>query len=271
MKFSAKPFSSPSIHAITDLCGLLSFWDFQEPAGKLRIAHGSHPYALREANGPVTRVTPAEGAPFGPYAIELQRGQYLFIPRAECPALDLHGPNAQVTVVAWLQRFRKREVECEAVAGFWNETQRKRQYALFLDLRIHQGADNVGGHVSATGGPTAGQRWCMDAAIDGGCLTYFDWHCAAFTYDGAHVRGWLDGRLSPRDGFNPFAYPHGLFNAGFEGADFTVGAVHRAGEMGNWFVGRLGGLAVFDRALAAAELAVIGALLPGASSSLPTR
>jgi hypothetical protein len=40
-----------------------------------------------------------------------------------------------------------------------------------------------------------------------------------------------------------------------EGADFTAGAVHRAGEVGNWFVGWLGGLAVYRRALAVNELA----------------
>lgn len=100
----------PALSVIVDLHGLLSFWDFQEPSGKPRISQGPHSYALREANCPVARVTPAEGAPFGLHAAELQRGQYFFISRADCPALDLHGPDAQVTVVAWLQRYRKREV-----------------------------------------------------------------------------------------------------------------------------------------------------------------
>jgi hypothetical protein len=256
---------------VLELPGLLALWDFQEAPGSARVARGPHRYALREAAGPVARVAPEEGAPFGPHAAELRAGQWLEIPRAECPALDLHGPRAQVSVVAWVQRHRKREVQCEAIAGMWNESRKRRQYGLFLDLRIHQAGDNVCGHVSATGGPTPGYPWCMDAAIGAGYLTYFDWHCVAMTYDGRIVRAWQDGRLETRVGFNPFAYPHGLYAGGADGADFTVGAVHRGGEMGNWFAGRLGGLAVFDRALGAEELAGLTKLLPGEPALSPTK
>jgi hypothetical protein len=173
--------------------------------------------------------------------------------------------------VAWLQRHRKPEVECEAIAGMWGETHAKRQYCLFLDLRIHQAGDNVCGHVSATGGPTDGFPWCMDAAIDGNYLTYFDWHCVAFTYDGYYARSWQDGHSETRVGFNPYAFPQGIYDAGREGADFTVGAVHRAGELGNWFVGWLGGLAVYRRALAANELTALTALLPAPAKASPTK
>jgi hypothetical protein len=267
---SVSSFSSAG-ESVVNLPGLISFWDFQEPAGESRLAQGPHRYALREASGPVLRVENASRAPFGPYAAELKHGQYFSVPRAECPALDLHGPDAQVSVVAWIQRHRKREVQCEVIAGMWNETQKKRQYGLFLDLRIHQAGDNVSGHVSSSGGPTPGYPWAMDAAIGAGYITYFDWHCVAFTYDGTLVKAWLDGRLETRVGFNPFAYPHGLYNAGTEGADFTVGAVHRGGEMGNWFVGRLGGLAVFDRALDPEEMAKLTALLPVPPEASPTK
>ena len=259
--------TSPLPSAVA-LPGLISFWDFQEPAGADRVARGPHAYKLREAAGRIARV---DGGVFGAHATELRRGDYFVIPRAECPALDLCGPSAQVTVVAWLQRQRKREVQCEAVAGMWNESAKQRQYGLFLDLRIHQAGDNVAGHVSATGGPTPGYPWCMDAAIGAGYLTYFDWHCVAFTYDGNFIRAWQDGRLDPRVGFNPFAYPHGIHNAGPTGADFTVGAVHRGGEMGNWFVGRLGGLAVYSRALNANELLALTALLPEPPPISPTK
>jgi len=76
------------------------------------------------------------------------------------------------------------------------------------------------------------------------------------------VRGWLDGRSETRVGFNPYAFPHGIYDAGPEGADFTVGAVHRAGEVGNWFAGWLGGLAIYRRALAVKELTALTTLLP---------
>lgn len=253
---------------ITGLPGLVCFWDFQEPAGRPRLAKGPHGYALQERAGPVERVA---GGVFGEHALELKRGQYLGIDRADCPALDIQGPDAAVTVVAWLQRHRKREVQCEAVAGMWNESRKKRQYGLFLDLRIHQSGDNVAGHVSATGVPTPGYPWCMDAAIGASYLTYFDWHCVGFSYDGRLVRAYLDGRVDARVGFNPFAYTGGLFEGGADGADFTVGAVDRGGEMGNWFVGRLGGLAVFDRALADGEIADLCRLLPEAPVPSPTK
>lgn len=248
--------------------GLVAFWDFQESAGQARVSRGPHAYRLRESAGSVARV---EGGVFGPFAADLKRGDYFFIPRAECPALNICGPGAQVSVVAWLQRHRKREVQCEAVAGMWHETSKRRQYGLFLDLRIHQAGDNVAGHVSATGGPTPGYPWCMDAAIGAGYLTYFDWHCAAFTYNGHFIRAWLDGRLETRVGFNPFAYPHGIFDGGPDGADFTVGGVHRSGEMGNWFVGHLGGLAVYSRGLEADEIAALAALLPVKPEPSPTK
>lgn len=41
-------------------------------------------------------------------------------------------------------------------------------------------------------------------------------------------------------------------------SDFTLGAVHRGGGMGNWFVGRLGGLAVYSRALDREEMLSLG-------------
>lgn len=261
---------TPPPDAVLRLPGLCSLWTFQEETGALRRAIGRYDYTLRDGGDAVKRVK-VTGAPFGTYAAELTHGNWLQIPRQECPGLNLCGPAAQVSVVAWIQRFRKPEVQCEFIAGMWNETQKKRQYGLFLDLRIHQAGDNVCGHVSSSGGPTPGYPWCMDAAIGAGYIGYFDWHCVAFTYNGAMVSAWLDGRLESRVGFNPFAYPHGIYDGGEQGADFTVGAVHRGGEMGNWFVGRIGGLAVFSRALEASELQTLTRLLPETPAPHPNR
>ncbi|MEI8292266.1 MAG: LamG domain-containing protein, partial [Verrucomicrobiota bacterium] len=54
--------------------------------------------------------------------------------------------------------------------------------------------------------------------------------------------------------YNPFPYPDGIYNGGKEGAPFTVGAVHRGGEWGNFFGGQIGGLAIFQRALTETEM-----------------
>lgn len=246
--------SAENSSRIQELPGLVSFWDFQEPPGTPRLAVGAGAYALAEMAGPVERVG---GGLFGPHAAFLRAGQWLSIPRRDCPRLDLHGPRAQVSVVAWIRRHRKAAIECEFVAGIWNESRARRQYGLFLDLRLDGSADQVGGHVSGTGGPSPGSRWCLEASIGAHPVDYFDrWHCVGFTYDGTAARSYLDGEMDAREGRNPYPYPHGLFDAGPEGGDFTVGAVDRLGEVGNHFTGVLAGLAVFDRALSGKEMAV---------------
>src|SRR5690606_8724164 len=84
-----------------------------------------------------------------------------------------------------------------------------------------------------------------------------DWHFVAFTYDGTYAKVYLDGILDEREQFNPYYYPDGLFDGGQDGADFTVGAVDRSGEIGNFYNGLLGGLAVFDRSMSAEEISLL--------------
>ena len=194
------------------LPGLLCFWDFQDEPGRGRGSKGPHAYALREQAGPVDRVA-VDGSPFGRYAARVRQGQWFAIPRAECRALDLHGPDAQVTVVAWLRRgVSEPRDNCEFVAGVWNETDAKRQYGLFLNLRIWGSADQVCGHVSGTGGPTPGHRWCMDASIGATPVPVGAWSCVGFTYDGREARSYLHGALDARPGRNPYPYPGGLYD-----------------------------------------------------------
>ncbi|TBL74688.1 LamG domain-containing protein [Paenibacillus thalictri] len=234
---------------------LVSFWDFQEEAGEPRIAKGPFRYALTEMNGPIARI---EAGVCGPYAASIEFGQWLNLPRRDCPALDFHGPDAQLTIIAWLKRADMVNRGCQAVAGMWNESEKKRQYCLFMDLRIWESGDQLGGHVSSVGGPTPGHPWCMTTAIGATPVSKAEWHAAAFTYDGLEARVYLDGVLDRRDVYNPYAYPEGLFDGGPEGADFTVAAVHRSGEMGNFYAGLIGGLAVFKKALNEEEIARLG-------------
>jgi hypothetical protein len=239
--------------AVLSTTGLITFWDFQQDAGEPKIGRGRHAYVLEEMAGPVRRI---DGGVFGPHAARLGPGQWLRAPRAHCPALNLCGPQSQVTVVAWLKREQKELIpgQCEAVAGMWNETRARRQYCLFLNLRIFESADQVCGHVSGVGGPTPGQRYCMDASIGATPMAHGKWSTAGFTYDGRVAKSYLNGKLDAREGRNPYVYELGLFDGGSDGADFTVGAVDRSGEMGNWYQGAIGGLAVFNRALREDEM-----------------
>lgn len=225
---------------------LISFWDFQEEAGQRRVAKGPYKYQLSEMNGPIKRVN--EGV-FGSYSIQINEGQWLNLPRKECRALNIHGPKAEITVVAWVKRAPFDTGGCEAIAGIWNETGESRQYCLFLDLHIWDSKDQVCGHISSTGAPTTGYKWCMDAAIGETPVPKDRWQLVAFTYDGQNVKAYLNGKLDERGDRNPYYYPYGILNGGESGSDFTVAGVDRSGEMGNWYVGLIGGLAVFNKAL----------------------
>ncbi|MDR6550181.1 LamG domain-containing protein [Paenibacillus qinlingensis] len=236
---------------ITKHPNLVSFWDFQEGPGQARMSKGKEPYALLEGSESVERDD--EGI-FGPYSALLEEGKWFRIPRQELSKLNIHGENAQVTVVAWVKRRKKSNKECEFVAGIWNETNKKRQYGLFVNLSIWESGQQVCGHVSSLGGPTPGYRWCMDSSIGNTEIPLEEWHLIAFTYDGEYVRSYLNGKLDERPVRNPYHYPGGLFDGGADGADFTVGAVNRSNEIGNFFVGSIGGLAIYNHALTDEEI-----------------
>lgn len=235
------------IDRILSIPNLLAFWHFQDGLTSV----GAHAYTLQ----PMTRSYRYwDDGVFG-RGLYLPRGAWFRIPRADCPALNIHGVGAQVTAAAWVKRMPQPPTyDCETLLGVWDESRKKRQYALFLDLPIWDSKDQVGGHVSSHGGPTPNYKYCMDAAIGQTPVEFGVWTFAAFTYDGQTVRAYHNGRFDEREGRNPFDYPQGLFDGGDDGADFTVGAVSRSGEPGNFFHGVLGGLAVFNRALTDDEL-----------------
>lgn len=221
-------------------------WSFGEDAGEVRWSGGRERYGLQEMAGPVRRGSDGPGG--GP-TLELEEGQWLSCPRSRCPALNFRGKGARFSVLAWVRRRRKSTGECEAIAGLWNETGETRQYALFLNLHIWDSAQQACGHLSATGGPSPGYRYCMEAAIGTRPLAFETWHLVAFTFDGFWARIYLDGHLDYRPGLNPYYWPCPINDGGAAGSDFTVGGVLRHGAMGNWFRGALGGLAIYDQCL----------------------
>ncbi|MBA3699685.1 MAG: LamG domain-containing protein [Planctomycetes bacterium] len=251
---------SPVVKTILAQPGLVAFWDFREDAGTPRRSLAKAPLALHEMQGPIAHV--AEG-PFG-HALKLTEGQWLRIPRADIGPLDLHGKQAQVSVLAWLKRERKGA--WQGIAGVWDESRGKRQYCLFVNGGKRTDArtmtrtackDLFQGHVSDVGGPTMGEEFCITYATSGTPVPFTGWQFLAMTYDAREVRLYRNGRFDSSEGSNPFPHPHGLFDAGAEGAEFTVGCVSVKGKPGNFFAGLLGGVAVFDRALTAAEVAAL--------------
>jgi len=238
----------------SEIDNLVCFWDFNEDPGKDRISNSDYPYQLKEGNGKIAR---QEEGIFGNHSAVIEEGQWFYIPRAECPELNISGKDAKITVVAWIKRERKSYNQCEAIAGMWDETNLKRQYCLFLNLGIWDSKDQVCGHISGTGGPTEGFKYCMDAAIGNTIVPYGEWICVGITYNGEEATAYLNGQLDYREKLNPYKYDLGIFDPGESGGDFTVGAVDRFNEMGNCFVGQIGGLAVYNRALNEKEMAYL--------------
>ena len=234
---------------VSKMENIVTYWDFssEQPF----ISEGAVNYTLEKANDSVSIAEMG-----GIECLKIEEGGYLYIPRKDCPALDFHGENSSFTIVAKLNRLSKSYEQCEAIAGMWNETQKKRQYYLFLNLLQKESADQVCGHVSYVGGPTPGHKWAMDASIGKTPIEYSEWVNVAFTFDGSYAKSYLNGKLDSREGLNPYEFKHQLFDGGDAGSDFTVGAVDRLGEMGNYFVGGIAYLAVFNRALTEQELKV---------------
>lgn len=236
---------------------LVAFWDFREVAGEPRAARNAPSLLLEERDGPIARA--GEG-PFG-FSARIQPRQWFEIPRARIRALDIHGAEAAVTVVAWIKRDADKH--WQAIAGLWDESRKQRQYCLFLNAAKQTdwrtmtrvpSENRFQGHLSSVGGPTPGEEFCITYASSGTTVPVGSWECLALTYDSESIRLYHNGELSEAEGMNPFPYPEGIHDGGENGAAFTVGSVSVRGEPGNFFGGWIGGLAVYAAALSPEQI-----------------
>jgi hypothetical protein len=257
------------VNKITSLDGLISLWKFSEDPGKERRASGKGEFPLKESNGMVPRIN--EG-PLSGYSILLDGTKYLTLSHSETGLLNIYGDRNEVTVVAWIKWTGE---QTGFIGGMWNEYKDggKRQYGLFISLPHYNGRDQVCGHISRTGKPTPPFPYSIDYSASGQKVPANEWCTVAFTYDGRYIRSFLNGAFKAREpelisnttGFegypnglvqskNPYYFPDGMGN---NGSDFTVGSVLLKSGMGNFFIGQIGGLAVYDRALTENELKTI--------------
>jgi Concanavalin A-like lectin/glucanases superfamily len=261
--------SSQAPNTVLEIPNLIAFWDFQEEGGQRRIDKSINHFQLREVGGVIERVAPTEGAPFGKYAANLRFPQRFELPRREMGALNIHGKAAQVTVVAWIKRHKswengKPRHANEAIAGVWREQDHKRQYCLFINIKTNmkmmpqQTDEKVSGHISDTGAASRGQPWCYEVSLGATPVTWDEWVCIGMTYDGKMIRSYHNGKFDAAGGWNPYEQPNGIFDAGELGADFVIGHsdVNRP-EANNQFVGIVGGIAIFNRALTSEEMQLL--------------
>lgn len=238
----------------SDIPDLVSFWDFQNRGTHFKAQQGE-PYCLQSQSGELDVIE--DPACYGGAALVLREGQWLSIPRRECPGLDIHGKDGHLSVVAWINRGRTPSSHCEFIAGQWNESNQGRQYGLFLNVKVWGPGDRIFGHLSNCGGPSPGYKYCMDGPMGGTDIACDEWFVAGMSYDGQAGYAWLNGELDIPSGLNPYRIAGGLHDGGPHGSDFTVGAVDRSGEIGNFFSGRIAALAVYARALTPAEMHVL--------------
>ncbi|MEX2381542.1 MAG: LamG-like jellyroll fold domain-containing protein [Opitutales bacterium] len=279
--------SAEEVAGPADIPNLLTFWDFQEPAGSERISMGEYAYGLEEMNGPIDRV---EDGIFGPYSAGLEWGQWFRIERQDAPGLDLHGDDQQVTMVAWVKR--ESDLVWQYIAGMWNEGDQRflgqaaaegarapaRQYALFMSgawqndyttYNRSRAEHQVHGYVSPFGGATPEHPFAFDYASGATEIEKGRWYMLAYTFDTEVIKVYVDGKLDENSNYNPFEYNQGIHDGGETGSDFTVAQRNHpqwptypegSPEFPRYvegFDGRIAGLAVYDRALTAAEIAAL--------------
>ena len=243
---------------------LVALWDF---GGENYLTSKNNPVFTFETVPGINSPALSEEGPLSGQSLLFDGEMYLHIPYEKTGALDIH--TGQVTVVAWIKWSGGMN---SFVGGMWNESSGggTRQYGLFVSLPYYNGEDKVCGHVSKTGKPTPPFPFSIDYSASPRTVPVGEWCMVGFTYDGTYIRSYLDGVFEEAEpelidnttGFegypdglvqckNPYYFPDGL---GSNGSDFTLGAVIVHGRPGNFFHGRIGGLAVYDRALTPAEM-----------------
>ena len=246
-----------------NLNGFIAYWDFS----------GDTPFVSKggiqtHTLVPYGDVKISDDGIIGRQSIYLDGKSYLTIPYAQTGNLNVK--TGQVSVVAWVKKDIGSKIGF--VCGMWNEYADggKRQYGLFVSLPHYNGENQVCGHISKLGGPTPPFPYSIDYSASAQTVPFEEWSCVAFTYDGKYIRSYLDGKFKARpkelinhtkgfqgypDGLvqckNPYYYPDGI---GDNGSDFTVGAVQLKAGMGNFFKGKIGAIAIFDRALTDIEI-----------------
>ncbi|PQO46646.1 hypothetical protein [Blastopirellula marina] len=280
--------------AVKQIPGLVAFWTFGEEPGNPRVSTGGdaqHP--LAEEGGDVARADggPYSGysakfegrqyfriphAELGKLDIHGKQAQVSMF-----AVVCLDEMKRGVTIAGIWNEGEGR-----------NDDRGVRQYAMLLNMPTYGGPRQLTPHISAEGGVTrradgSAFPWCCDYAATISQVPEKKWVTLGFTYDGKYIRAYFDGVLEEREldakkdrredryftsegpdsgdrGMNPYYHGRGIFSYDPEKhkeskpsgpADFTVGARYAVGSIfSETLKGRIGGLAVFDRALTDEEM-----------------
>lgn len=292
LAFAASPPGDRAI--VEKMPGLVAFWTFGEEAGQPRVSSGTkekHP--LVEVGGPIARLPggPFSGYAADLNGKQYLKIPYAQTGDLNISGTDAQVSMFAVVRIVNLKHSRSIAGMWSEGKGA-NDDSGTRQYALLMNMSAYGGPNKLVPHISSEGGVTrradgSAFPWCADYAVSGSEVPTETWCTLGFTYDGRYLRAYINGRLDAlaldpvkhkrtdpyfthegpggKDrGMNPYYHGRGIFrydparhaqSKPGGGADFTVGARYAVDQMlGEATIGRFGGLAVFNRALADAEM-----------------
>ncbi|SFH60458.1 LamG domain-containing protein [Planctomicrobium piriforme] len=279
---------------VTSMPGLVGFWTFSEEPGQPRKSLSTpqqHP--LQEVGGPVARAEggPFSGysADFdGKHYFRIPYAEIgdlnICGPNAQVSmfaVVKLNEMKRGVTIAG---------IWSEGKGA--NDDTGTRQYAMLLNMPTYGGPRQLTPHISSEGGVSrradgSAFPWCCDYAASKSPVPVGEWVTLGFTYDSKFIRAYYNGVLEERPivpgvdkrddpyfttegpngasrGVNPFYHGRGIFcydpakhakTKPGGGADFTVAARYAVGDfLGEAMRGKMGGLAVFDRAISDTEM-----------------
>lgn len=284
--------------------GLIAMWDFQgDSPGSHSVTSRTGPQSttLAARGDKTVKKDSGDPGPFGPSL--LLDGETVFVKDGDIGALDVSKTGGQVTVVNWVNDTAADHddtVDGKPVNGMAfragshceGGAEEARQYGSYFDgsFYLDWSHAHYTPHIGAQDGASPGYPWNRDYAAS--ARKYFtgvgqgQWHMEAFTYDGHQIVAYVDGlsdiwkdvpEPEPNvPGFtlrqtvdrNPFILDKPI-NGSPTKKRFTIGGAVLGNPPAfagvNFTKGKLGGVAVFNRALTAEEIMAIrlGTLRPG--------
>lgn len=309
-----EPAPTGNVSTVQNMRGLVAFWTFAEPGGRpRRAARNTAASDLIETNGIVRRhpYGPYSGRSAKFDGDTFLRVPYESL--GSLLISGSNAQVTVFVVLKVFDPLRAKSVAgIWSEASGINDDRGTRMYALLMDMPAYGGGHRITPHVSSEGGVTrradgSPLPWCVDYAITAETFPTGQWFTAAFTYDGNWITAYYNGKATaPTDGetlakrqdryfrnegpgggtrgINPYyhgrgIHPYGPFShvsLGLPPPYFSVGGRFANGSTRSEpFVGLIGGVAVFNRALSNDEViqlhesAGIGALNRQDTSSSP--